>query len=313
MAKLELLADEAWTHNSEPKSRYHCFFGGILGDQADLGRLDTELRKIIGSSKVRAEVKWSNVQSERLPLFKDLVACVFNHIAKSDSIRYRQVFCDRAVVRVSDPHEPRRSDLDVQFLICYQFLKHAFGLIHLPRVAGEKTELFIRLDRHSSRKHAKRLTAFAESLPHIIDREDLEVKVRFVDSANVPIIQVCDLMMGAAGSHGNKMHLRRQTGQRGQTAVQKARYELAAYVYNNMRDLDSKERGSRAFNWFESTGQSGDVANRYRHKLRIWKFLPERYRIDEGWNNKNLASDGSFIKSQLTLEVRSAGKNYNAS
>lgn len=30
------------------------------------------------------------------------------------------------------------------------------------------------------------------------------------------------------------------------------------------------------------------------HKVRIWKFLPRQYRLDEGWQNKHLDKYGQY-------------------
>jgi hypothetical protein len=101
-------------------------------------------------------------------------------------------------------------------------------------------------------------------------------------------------MIGAAGSHGNKMHLRREPGQRGMKPRQKVRHEMATYIYNKLRDLDRAERGSGAFNWFETTGRDGTLDTMLTHKLRIWKFKPARYHIDKGWQNDHLDKQGRY-------------------
>ena len=90
------------------------------------------------------------------------------------------------------------------------------------------------------------------------------------------------------------MHLRREANRRGMTKKQKWRCEMAAYIYNYFRRLDASDRGSEAFNWFESTGLNGDYRNRLKHKLRIWKFIPKKFQRDEGWQNKNLDSQGRY-------------------
>jgi hypothetical protein len=153
----------------------------------------------------------------------------------------------------------------------------------------------IRLDGHSSQHHTDELRKRVESLPNSFYLPRLAINVQFVNSKRFVRLQLCDLLMGAAGSHGNKMHLRREGGRRGMTKKQKWRFEMACYIYNHFRQLDASERGSKAFNWFESTSTDGDVENRLKQKLSIWKFQPKHYRRDAGWQNKNLDSHGLYV------------------
>lgn len=272
----------------------------------DLDRLDGELRTILQAHRARGEVKWSNLTPRTEKLFRELVECLGGYI-ESGVVRYRQMFCDRALVRDSVPGEPEVSELDVQFKLFYQFLKHAFGFKHLPATgSGQKHEILIRLDTHSSQRHKDDLIKFTENLPVVLGRSDVEVRVTFVNSANVPRIQICDVLMGAAGSYGNKMQLRRAPGQRGMSEKQGLRFEFAKLVYNKLREISCKERGTLAFNWFESTGKDGDWANVLHHKVRIWKFTPKRYRIDRGWQNDHLDRQGMFVASDLLPQVISA-------
>ena len=117
-------------------------------------------------------------------------------------------------------------------------------------------------------------------------------------------MQLCDVLMGAAGSHGNKMHFRREAGHRGMTVKQQTRHELSKHIYSKLKSLNQKTRGSSAFNWFESTGHDGAAENRLHHKIRIWKFKPAKYRLDKGWENDHLDKQGRYQKPDLVPEVR---------
>lgn len=289
----ELCADEAWTHGSKPPNRYWCFFGGVFGLEADLGRLETALLRVRGGVNRAMEVKWSNVSRQSLPLYCELVDEFFR-VLKELPIHYRQIFLDRAYVVTPAVGDGPSSDLDTQFRICYQFLKHAFGLRYLPTALDGCDQIFIRLDNHSSQEHTGLLKQFAQELPRYLNRPDLVVDVSFVNSKKHLRMQLCDVLMGAAGSHGNKMHLRRQEGQRGMSDKQKVRHELALHVYRALRRFDAEARGSSAFNWFKTTGHGGDLTSRLNHKIRIWKFKPAAYQRDRGWQNDHLDKQGRY-------------------
>jgi hypothetical protein len=294
----EIYADEAWTHGGEPLNRYWCFFGGLFGLESDLDKLNCDLRKIKSKHGVRAEIKWTKVAKNNVPCCEEMIDCLFRYIG-STSIKYRQMFLDRSLVRIPPFGETPLSDLDVQFKLFYQFLKHSFGLKYMTLASGVTTKLLIRLDNHSSLKHKEGLAVFVEALPSYWGREALAIGVSFINSAVHERLQICDLLMGAAGFYGNKYHARRQPGKRGMTEKQKMKLNLAKYVYNHLRQLDAAERGTAAFNWFESTGLQGAPDNHHNHKARIWKFKPVNYNIDKGWENDSLDKFGQYVRPNI--------------
>jgi hypothetical protein len=301
--KYQIFADEAWTHGGNPLRRYWCFLGGVFGLQPDLDRFDSELRKIIRHHGIQSEVKWSNLRANNLACFKDLADCLFHNLA-NDNLKYRQTFLDRRNVWIPSRGEIPLSDLEVQYRIYYQFLKHAFGLRHLPNPSGSPVKIQVNLDDHSSKTEKARLVQFAEQLPAHLDRADLDISVGYLNSSKNTLLQVSDLVMAAAGSHGNKMQQKRVPGKRGMTPKQRLRDELCAHVYNGFRKLDALKRSTKAFNWFETTGHDGDRANRFHHALRIWKFVPRNHIIDLGWENDRLDARGNYQGRELSTTMQ---------
>jgi len=303
--KYEICADEAWTHNSAPLNRYWCFYGGAFGLESDIDRLETALRLVRTVRGFAGEVKWANLSAENVSYYNDLLDIFFDHLVNHD-LHYRQFFISREHVAVPD-HEGAAADtlLDVQFKLYYQFLKHSFGLQHLPAAtAAEPHQVLLRLDEHSSSKHKTRLKNFVEGLHgHLTPtRDDLSIRVTYVQSQSLMRLQLCDLLMGAAGSYGNRKHEFRALGQRGMKPMQRLRFELATRIYKDLRGISCSERGTGAFNWFESTGRSSPSAN-LTDKVRIWKFLPTRYQLDKGWQNDNLGRGGVYVAPQLSVDV----------
>lgn len=300
----EIYADEAWTHGTPPLRRYWCFYGGIFGLEPDLYRLDTGLRaaRAKHSRRVTTEIKWSSLTPANLACYKDFVDCLLDAV-DNGTVKYRQMFCDRSLVRHAPYGEAPMSELDVQFKLCYQFLKHSFGLRYLDHSVDQ--EVLVRLDGHSSQKHKKNLARFSKDIPQIVDHPRLTLNVTYHQSDKVPRIQVCDLIIGAAGSRGNNMHRLRDPGQRGMKPKQKARDDLSKHIYDRLREIDASDRGSSVFHWWESTGMDGDRANLLKHKIRIWKFKPKMYQLDEGWQNKNLDKYRQYVGSQLTPAIYS--------
>jgi len=292
----DLYADEGWTHSSPPLRRYWCFYGGVFGPEAALDRLDTALLAVIRRFGLRGEVKWSNLSEQNVECYISLVDTFFDVLRKED-IRYRQMFLDRSFVWLPQHGATPVSELESQFKLYYQFLKHAFGLRYLPVDRAEGAiRINLHLDNHSNQDLKSRLIDFVANLPRLLGREDIQINVTFMESSKSRRLQICDLLMGAAGSHGNQMQKQRRGGRRGMSNKQRVRDRVCRHIYNHLRKLDSDTRNTRAFNWFETTGHDGSKANRYHHKARVWKFIPARHRKDFGWENSDLDAQGNYVK-----------------
>jgi len=303
----EIYADEAWTHSSLPLNRYWCFFGGIFGQQCDLDRLDTSIRKIRQKYNLKSEIKWKSISAQNINCYKELVSCLFSYI-ESNQIKYRQFFTDLSYIWVpNDDDDEDVHELTTQFRFYYIFLKRAFGIEYLPVNSLTKTTILIHLDNHSSQQHKDNLIEFSENLPRTLRRPDIDIKVAFKNSKKDNRLQICDLIMGAAGSYGNKQHEKREPGIRGMKPKQKLRLELSKHIYNGLKNIVMEDRNARAFNWFESTGFNNDPSNKLNHKVRIWKFKPQNYQKDKGWENDHLDEQGNYIGPDISDEIFKAG------
>ena len=214
----------------------------------------------------------------------------FGHIAKGNLI-YRQVFCDRARIPKDKIHLETPFDLDFQYKLYYQFVRHSFGIQSLPLNAI----FHLHLDHHSSKKHQQSLKSFASNIPSYVGREDIRVELSYIThSIKHDSIQLADLIAGAAGSHANKMHAIREPNQHGMKPKQKLRHELAKYTYNHLRNMRFLDVGSKTFNWFETTG-GFNHDNALNQKVRVWKFKPSApYYHDKGWENDHLDAQGNY-------------------
>lgn len=267
-----IYADEAWTQ-SQPLYRYHCFFGGILSSKDEFERLELEVKILKKEFNYKKEIKWSNISMQHIDFYERLLVLIERFICANDETKYRQMFMDRAYSYNGESV----SELDSQFKIYYQFLKHCFGFDYLD----QKKIFTFKLDNHSSYNHKTKLKAFVES----IRIPNAEIKVEFVNSKKSIPLQICDLLMGAAGYYGNKVDWDLLPGKRRRTKNQMMKSDFGKNIYNILRRIDSHYRGSKAFNWFETTGIDGDRSNRYHHKMRIWKFIPSNSELDTSWQD----------------------------
>lgn len=267
-----IYADEAWTQ-SQPLYRYHCFFGGILSSKDEFERLENEVKNLKKEFNYKKEIKWSNISLQHIDFYNKLLLMVENFICANYETKYRQMFMDRSFKYTGE----LIPELDSQFKVYYQFLKHCFGFDYI----NERNTFTFKLDNHSSHNHKIKLKAYLES----IRMKNVDIKVEFVNSKKSIPLQICDLLMGAAGYYGNKIDLDLLPGNKRRTKNQIMKSNFGKSIYNMLRKVDSHYRGSKAFNWFETTGIDGDKSNRYNHKMRIWKFTPSKYELDISWQD----------------------------
>lgn len=270
-----IYADEAWTQNSKPLYRYHAFFGGIMSEPDILKELEQQLRTILKSHNYRHEIKWSKLSKKNSHIYLELLAC-FKKNLEHKRIKYRQMFKDRSFQYTGD-----ESEVVGQFKLYYQHLKYSYGLQFMP----QNTSIYFMLDEHSSAFHKDKLNTFVSSLPSILNRTDLTVQIKFINSTHSRILQLSDLIMGAAGYYGNKAYTIKKVGQTRRTKLQTTKYQFGKAVYDVLREINNNERSAKAFNWFESTGMDGDKSNQFHHSIRIWKFVPREYIKDKTWEN----------------------------
>ncbi len=290
MRKFLIYADEAWTQSHiYSENRYHCFFGGFFATSKEFKQFEKKLNLLQKQHKQSKEIKWGNISKENLNFYNDIIILVNDFLCENEFSKYRQFFMDKH-------HEYQglqSSVLDSQFKMYYQFLKHSFGFQFIPY---QNVEIVFFLDTHSSQQHKEKLKEFSINFPRILNRNDIKVEIKFIDSKRSKILQVCDLLMGAAGYYGNAIYERKVNGKRRMTKHQKLKRDFGKTTYNMLRNIDAKFRNTKAFNWFETTGTDGTKANHFHHKLRIWKFIPNDSVKNPIWLNKNLSKGKTLIK-----------------
>ena len=281
MKKYIIYADEAWTHDF-PK-RYHNFFGGFLAEDKIFTGLDSDIKAILKKHDFRWEIKWSKISLRNKILYEELVDLIFSKLEKED-LKYRQMFRDKR-----DHYIGEESAIEGQFKLFYQFIKYSFGLDYLE--LNSNVEIVI--DEHSNISSKEKLKTFCESLPKLLKRPDLKISIKFMNSRSSRCLQCCDLLMGAAGYHGNKMYNDRVEGQRRISKLQSVRKNICKKIYNYFRYIDGISRNTLVFHWFESTSMQGNLKNRLDYKIAIWKFVPNHSIKDERWENDFLSKDGT--------------------
>lgn len=251
---------------------------------------EKEAKSILKKNDFRWEVKWSKISLKNNNIYEELIDLVNVKLLSTD-LKYRQMFRDKRDVYVGE-----EAPLEGQFKLFYQFIKNSFGL----EFTENNSLIEIIIDEHSSVAHKIKLKQFCEFLPKYLDRHDIRVTIKFINSRASRCLQCCDLLMGAAGYYGNKMYNDRIIGQYRISKLQSVRKKLCKKIYNNFRAIDKINRNTLVFHWFESTGMNGNPRNKLNYKLAIWKFIPNNSIKDGRWGNDFLTRDGRTKALEMT-------------
>jgi hypothetical protein len=104
------------------------FYGGVL---ISCDHID-EVRRVLAAKKaelnLQKEVKWTRITDQYEEKYKDLMTCFFG-LVREGKIKVRIMFTQNTHVAIN---LTKRHNEEGYFILYYQFLKHAFGLIHSP-------------------------------------------------------------------------------------------------------------------------------------------------------------------------------------
>lgn len=310
MAVYRIVADESWTHNTDPLRRYWCILSGVLLEETEYNSFFNELNDI--KKKSSCEIKWSNLTYNSQAIFTEFINAFFEGFNKFQSLKLRQLhnvrnhlFSEQLMPQLPNVEINKMFGVDGQFKIYYQFLKHHFGIEHLP--VG--SELLILLDEHSSEKHTSALNDFVTktvaNLPNIS-----RCNIVYVRSSRNALINAVDLVGGAFGFKANKMESTRENGKRGMSDRQRMRQVFADHVRTKLELLSKAERPNlQSFVWTESNGKIDCPKFKLTQNLRIWKFIPKHHHYDKGWDNDHLEKKLYYKSPEVSYHTVDGGIN----
>ncbi len=288
MKRLVVFADEAWTDESGHEDRYYRFYGGCAIEEKELDRVNAEffaLKEKLGL--IGSEIKWSKVTKDNAGRIAQIIEWFFT-LVQDGTIKYRHLFCDRLFTLDHLTEEQRDNGF---FILYYFFLKRGFGLNHCEYCPEPGVGIRFFLDQlPQSKEKRARFVEFLKGVPNHSDlrgRNLLITEVADVNSKKHPLLQCCDLVIGAFGFYLNRRHRHIPAGKHRRAETTVAKEWLYRQIYNAMRRIDAEQRGTKVFNAGETTGLGGDNANLWFHRARIWKFEPKQSSRNVYWSNKN--------------------------
>jgi len=245
------------------------FFGGCMVPPGIHADLENRLRIHKAKIGFLKELKWQRVTEVWLDGYRRMVSCFFDEL-RAGHVRVRIMFRDN---KASPGNLSRKQREDGYYLLYYQFIKHAFGLIHLPeREDGTRLRLFFDQFPHT-REQVAQFKGFIAGLPLSKELRGKNLKidpshVTEIDSKEHVLLQCLDIVLGAMAFRLNEQHLEKPAGQRKRgkrTIAKDALYRhILAEIFTLKPNLNPKiSTTSEPF-------PEGSWSMPYRH----WSFKP---------------------------------------
>lgn len=269
-----------WCDESVSKGKYYShFYGGALVKISDaqevIDRLEAKKNELnIGMG----EVKWTKITQNYQNKYIELIDCFFD-LMKEGKVKVRIMFSDNRNVPIGLTSE----QLDNQFfLLYYQFIKHAFGIMHVEHPTGSR--LLINFDKLPDKKEkAEKLKSFLcrLSMGDFFRKVSIENhNLSEVDSKKHVVLQCTDIILGAMSFRLNKLHEEIPTGKRRRGKKTIAKEQVYKHINKKIRELYD----GYAFNIGSNTGfftEPGDITCRWAMPYRHWVFVPSECRREE--------------------------------
>jgi hypothetical protein len=256
---------------SDGKGKFYSnFYGGLIIGASQYQRITDRLNEKKRELNLHGEVKWSKVTERYLEKYSALVTVFFEEVI-AGNLKVRVMFRQNA----DQPTQLSDEDHEMgYFKLYYQFIKHAFGFIHIqPRSTGTKLRIYFDQFPDTREKVVQfkgYLLGLGKSLEfrraNILLFEENITEVRSHDHV---LLQCLDIILGSISFRLNDRHLEKPPGasRRGKRTIAKEK------LYRRIRNEICKIRTN--FNIGESTSLDGELENRWRNPYSHWKFQPK--------------------------------------
>jgi hypothetical protein len=255
---------------SSSKERYFSdFYGGALvsSDHIDYVR-DVIARKKLELNLYK-EVKWTKITENYEEKYRSLIDTFFDLI-EEEKIKIRIMFTQN----IYSARALNQNYVDNKyFMLYYQFLKHAFGLMFATDVSSP-VSLRIYLDKlPDSREKIEEFRNYLIIMTNSADYRGSGVTVKKeniteVSSHEHDVLQCLDIVLGSINFRLNDKHKEKPPGQRRRGKRTIAKEKIYKHINRRIQKIYPN------FNIGISTGTAGGTAVRWTHAYRHWKFTP---------------------------------------
>lgn len=195
--------------------KYSHFFGGAIVPAARHAEVENRLRAAKARIGFLKELKWTRVSEHWLDGYGRMMTEFFE-VLRDGQVRMRVMFSDNRVLPQGMSKVERD---DGYFKLYYQFIKHAFGLRHIP-CTEHGTRLRLHFDQFPhTKERVEQFKGFLGALPNAAALRDSRLllspdHISELNSKEHVLLQCVDLVLGAMAFRLNDLHLRKPEGQR---------------------------------------------------------------------------------------------------
>ena len=255
--------------------KYSDFFGGCIVNSKNVNDITKALEKKKKELNLYGEIKWTKVTDNYLEKYIEMMDVFFSFI-KDGMIKVRIMF------RRSDElieKSTQNSIEDKYFKLYYQFLKHSFGLMSIPK-QYEPAKIIVFLDSLPDKKGRRdEFKEYLHNMPNTKAFNDVDIEIRSrdiieVDSKDHVLLQCTDIILGAMNFKLNQYNkfIPEGSSRRGKRTI--AKEKLYKHIQRNISEIHP------SFNTGVSTGFRGYKNPHWDSPYEHWLFVSSEIESD---------------------------------
>jgi hypothetical protein len=263
---------------SEKKGAYFSnFYGGVRVGAKQLLPATNRLNALKQELGITSEVKWSKTDLTNGDRYRKIVTAFFDEIAAKRLVM-RMMFTQNALTAKGLTAEHHSQ---AYYILYYQFLKHGFGLRHMPpHLTPPRLRVYLDEIGDTKEQLAKFRGFIAGLAQDVYIRKTgltiAEEDITEVRSHDHVILQCLDVVLGSIAFRLNDKHLARDPNTRRKGNRTKAKEQL----YKTVRAEIARVTGKTHFNVGSSTGLSVMPVGRWSDGYLHWLFRPSEFVYD---------------------------------
>jgi hypothetical protein len=255
------------------------FFGGVIVGGSVWQSVSKRLETAKAKAGIESEVKWSKVSPHDVDRYEPLIQEFFDLIAEG-MVRMRVMFRQNIHQPVNLTQDHLKNEY---FILYYQFLKHGFGLSHMPpHPSGVRLRFYLDQLPDQSKEKLAQFRGYISGLssnPHIrraglsIGKEDITQ----VDSKDHILLQCADVVLGSISFRLNGKHKAIPAGKKRRGKRTLAKERLYKFILGQIKRVTGKD----SFNIGITTGLTSGIEGRWTEAYLHWRFVPKDHVYDK--------------------------------
>ncbi|GFH62798.1 MAG: hypothetical protein ZNDK_0569 [Candidatus Desulfovibrio kirbyi] len=272
-----------WCDESDKRGElFSNFYGGALVSSIHANEVIARLNQKKNELNLFGEIKWTKITEAYQNKYIALIDEFFSLIAQG-YVKIRIMFTDNTIVPIGLTKQQQENEY---FLLYYQFIKFAFGLLKVQH--SKNTKLRINFDKiPDSKEKSDNFKSHIFGMNYFLNEKNLELlhdNISEIDSHDHVILQCLDVILGSMSFRMNKKHLDKPVGSSARGKKTRAKDTVYKFINKKIQSLYTNYK----FNIGISTGMNiapynADTAT-WETPYRHWLFSSSKSTRD--WTQK---------------------------